>query len=437
MTVIPSSLWAWLPQISESELKVWLYLLDQLPPASAGAGIPLRALEQGTGLARSSVMRGQAGLRAKGIVQAEDRAGSATRFHWPASTPLPTTNEVNPPQITPAARISNPSAGERKLRPPANGSAGTDPISLMPAVRGVGVANCVPTGESNRIVLNQTFKKLTDSILTEDAAKSDQVAAAPPTQAYSATALSDSPIPPSAPVSAGVTAQIVALTRQFHPGASPAASRANTTRLLRLYEHSGLVEATFGTCIDTAAARTQARLTRAGVRPLACPISYFFTVLERLLADPPVDVKRDLDAAVAGVPTDLPLPLLVNRNGVPARVEEPTLVISVSPVAGLTGELPAPPAALNAEGSRLWQAALIYLRAAVPADAYGRVVRYAVALDLSRTHGEAVIGVPAEYMRAELAGVLAPALNWALGQVCGRAMRVRVALLTRSAAIAA
>jgi len=91
----------------------------------------------------------------------------------------------------------------------------------------------------------------------------------------------------------------------------------------------------------------------------------------------------------------------------------------------------------GAEGARLWQAALVYLRASVPADAYGRVVRYAVALDLRRGHDVAVIGVPAEYMRAELSGALAPALTWALGQVCGRALRVPLALLTGRREIAA
>ena len=69
----------------------------------------------------------------------------------------------------------------------------------------------------------------------------------------------------------------------------------------------------------------------------------------------------------------------------------------------------------GAEGARLWQAALVYLRASVPADAYGRVVRYAVALDLRRGHDVAVIGVPAEYMRAELKRRAGPSADLGAG----------------------
>ncbi|MDQ2808743.1 MAG: hypothetical protein M3Z04_17820, partial [Chloroflexota bacterium] len=179
MTVLPANLWAWLPQISESELKVWLYLLAQLPPGATGAGIPLRAMEQGTGLARSSVMRGQAGLRAKGIVQGEDRTGNATRYCWPSHSPAPASSVTHPAQITPAAPLL-PVVGCSKLRPLSGSTLGIEQASDVPSMAAAAVANCTRHAESNRIVTDQTFKKLTDSIPGAGDAKTDPPAGTPP-----------------------------------------------------------------------------------------------------------------------------------------------------------------------------------------------------------------------------------------------------------------
>ncbi len=438
MTILPANLWAWLPQISESELKVWLYLLAHLPPGATGAGIPLRAIEQGTGLARSSVMRGQAGLRAKGIVQGEDRSGSATRYGWPPSTPIPANGGAHPAQITPTAPVLFAEGGS-KLRPLRGSTLGTRQAGNV-AGEGVGArATQFDPAESNRIVSDQTFKKLPDSIPGAGDAKTDQPATATAEGLNVSPSVGSTSAPPATPVAGTPAEQMARLTAQLHPGAAPAARRANTTRLLRLYGHSGLAATDFAACMDTAAARTQSRLSKPAGRPLACPISYFFTVLERLLTEPvPVGMRPGAVAAVAisaDAATGPELPMILSSAGGDMVAAEPAPVTAAAalPPRDLPPALPMP----GGESARLWQAALVYLRASVPADAYGRVVRYAVALDLRRGQEVAVIGVPAEYMRAELSGALAPALAWALGQVCGRALRVQVAVLTGRGGLAA
>ena len=78
----------------------------------------------------------------------------------------------------------------------------------------------------------------------------------------------------------------------------------------------------------------------------------------------------------------------------------------------------------TAATGRVWQAALIHLRVGVAAEVYGRVLRYAVLLRLDVAAGEAVLGVPAAYMRDAIQGELAPAIGAALGLVCGAVVRV-------------
>ena len=429
MTVLPAHLWAWLPQISESELKVWLYLLAHLPPGTKGAGIPLRTIEQGTGLARSSVMRGQAGLRAKGIVQGEDRSGNATRYCWPASPPAPANGSVHPAQIAPIAPAMV-ADGYRNLRPLKSATVDRGQAGAIAGIGAKDVTNCAPHAESNRIVTDQKFKKLTDSIPGTVGAKPDGLDAA--TTKLPATVAD---LSPRSAIAYSPAEQLAGLTAQLHPGASPTERRANTTRLLRLYERANQPAAEFAACIDTAAARTQTRLSKPDVRPLACPISYFFTVLERLLVDPAPTGPRPRRAKSASASTNVTLCPVAQPP--PGRdVAAAPAARAMAPVAVPHDLLPALPP-MGAESVRLWQAVLVYLRASVPADAYGRVVRYAVALDLRRDQDRAVIGVPAAYMQVELSGALAPALAWALGQVCGRAMRVQVTVLTGRNGIAA
>ncbi len=87
-------------------------------------------------------------------------------------------------------------------------------------------------------------------------------------------------------------------------------------------------------------------------------------------------------------------------------------------VGGSAAEMP------TAGAGRVWQAALIHLRVGVPAEVYGRVLRYAVLLRLDLVAGTAVLGVPAAYMRDAIQGELAAAVGAALGLVCGGAVRV-------------
>src|SRR5262249_40631744 len=124
-------LWIWLPQLSECELKVWLYLRAWLPGGSQPAEIPLRQIQQGTGLSRSSVIRGLAGLRAKALLGGEERPGEATRYWWP-----------NPAAVMPS-QPARPQDFAAVLAPP--------------------VEICDGRGESNRIESNLKTTKEIDS----------------------------------------------------------------------------------------------------------------------------------------------------------------------------------------------------------------------------------------------------------------------------------
>jgi len=59
---------------------------------------------------------------------------------------------------------------------------------------------------------------------------------------------------------------------------------------------------------------------------------------------------------------------------------------------------------------------------ALPADDYQRVLRYATLLTLDPARGQAVLGVPAAYMREAVQTRLAPFIGAVLGQLCGAAL---------------
>ncbi len=110
----------------------------------------------------------------------------------------------------------------------------------------------------------------------------------------------------------------------------------------------------------------------------------------------------------------------VNPLAVPVGSAMPAVVVLPAEDTAASGESGLAGAACG----RLWQAALIHLRVGLPAETYGRVLRYAVLLSLDPAGGRAVLGVPAAYMRDAIQGELAPAIAAALGLVCGAALRV-------------
>jgi hypothetical protein len=131
--------------------------------------------------------------------------------------------------------------------------------------------------------------------------------------------------------------------------------------------------------------------------------------------------------------------LLRRRRGSGAAGTEPALPAAPSP-----SDLPPPPApelahvpaapatttGLNeTDCGRTWQAALVHLRIGLPADDYTRVLRYAVLLELDPVSGWALLGLPTDFMREQVAGRLATPIGAALGQICGAGINVTAIVL--------
>jgi hypothetical protein len=386
-------LWIWLPQLSECELKVWLYLRAWLPEGGQPAEIPLRQIQQGTGLSRSSVIRGQAGLRAKALLGGEERPGEATRYWRPAQ------NAVAP--------VTMPCAIEYTLA-----AALTHPVEI-----------CDGGGESNRIESNLKLTKELDSIRAT---------------AYPDTGLAS----PTPAANAALEARMRQITGHFQPGAGPMAIKANITRILRLWHTSGRAEAAFTGLLQTAVDRTEARMMRPGARPVACPISYLFTVLERLLVAEPVARRTPGGAArrfsapapaaetlEAGVPDSAPVAEADSLPLVPAVSGPVDLAPSALDSTG-TADTPVAAGSHPAGGDlpRIWQQALVLLRLEHSPDDFQRILRYTVLQDLDPVAGQACLAVPADWMQRQIVTRLADSICRALAHVIGSPIQLVVAL---------
>jgi hypothetical protein len=108
---------------------------------------------------------------------------------------------------------------------------------------------------------------------------------------------------------------------------------------------------------------------------------------------------------------------------------------AASPTALIPNPAPVPPAPTTLSGlneadcARVWQAALVHLRIGLPADDYTRVLRYAVLLELDAVSGWALLGLPTDFMREQIAGRLAGPIGVALGQICGAGINVTAIVL--------
>jgi hypothetical protein len=118
----------------------------------------------------------------------------------------------------------------------------------------------------------------------------------------------------------------------------------------------------------------------------------------------------------------------------PAADSVPDLV-AASPTVFVPDPVPVPPAPATTTGlneadcARVWQAALVHLRIGLPADDYTRVLRYAVLLELDAVSGWALLGLPTDFMREQIAGRLAGPIGVALGQICGAGINVTAIVL--------
>ncbi len=286
-----------------------------------------------------------------------------------------------------------------------------------------------PSLGADRIDLNPDSSSLDDSI------ESSPTMPNPTTDASGASAL-----PGLLRLAPHLAAQIQAVTAQLTPSASSAACKANNTRVRRLWDRSGLSEVAFADLMQLASERTLARVRQPRGRPIGNPISYFFTVLERLLVaalDPvPAPVLGDSvpgsDGGSPPAPIPGPVATPAGASGVfgpPARPPA-SAPAAAGPTPCDADRHAAPPSEAPASlDPRLWQQVLIRARCSLPANDYSRILRYALLLDLDLATGRALVGVPTDYMRAEIAGRLAAPLGAILGQVYGQSLQIVAAIL--------
>ena len=156
---------------------------------------------------------------------------------------------------------------------------------------------------------------------------------------------------------------------------------------------------------------------RAQARGKVSKPGAYFTSLLRRRGGPSSSDAPPPTAPDAAVPAAAPLGPLAPAPDV-SRAIEPTAVPSPSPTA-------LPPD----EAANRWQAALVYLRVGLPSEDYSRVLRYAAMLELDPASGWALLGLPTDHMREQVEARLAAPVGQALGQVCGRAMRVVAVVL--------
>ena len=117
-----------------------------------------------------------------------------------------------------------------------------------------------------------------------------------------------------------------------------------------------------------------------------------------------------------------------------APLTEPALDVAAAatpePEPAPVPAVPATATGLNeADCGRVWQAALVHLRIGLPVDDYTRVLRYTVLLELDPISGWALLGLPTDFMREQIAGRLAGPIGVALGQICGAGIKVTAVVL--------
>ena len=148
------------------------------------------------------------------------------------------------------------------------------------------------------------------------------------------------------------------------------------------------------------------------------PGAYFTSLLRRRRGSSPVGAEH--------VP---PAPVTASTESAPDLVAASPTALAPDPA-----PVPLAPATtttgLNeADCARVWQAALVHLRIGLPADDYTRVLRYAVLLELDAVSGWALLGLPTDFMREQIAGRLAGPIGVALGQICGTGINVTAIVL--------
>jgi hypothetical protein len=147
------------------------------------------------------------------------------------------------------------------------------------------------------------------------------------------------------------------------------------------------------------------------------PGAYFTSLLRRRRGSGPVGAEQ--------VP---PMPAMPAADSVPELVAASPTALAREPAA--VPPAPATTTGLNeADCARVWQAALVHLRIGLPADDYTRVLRYAVLLELDAVSGWALLGLPTDFMREQIAGRLAGPIGVALGQICGAGINVTAIVL--------
>jgi hypothetical protein len=202
-------------------------------------------------------------------------------------------------------------------------------------------------------------------------------------------------------VAAGGAARIAADTQLLHDAGLDAETAAACARLAALHQRP--------------AEYVAEQIAYVGAAPgLQSPLAVLVANLKRNVRRlPPTETRRA--ASVAGHP---PRPT-------------PAALLAAAPSGGACRptDLPAPDAGVQAELDRCWRAALVLLRTGLPAEAYRATLQYARLLELDRAAGWALLGLPTDFMRDQVAGALGDAIGGALSSVCQAPIRVVAATL--------
>jgi hypothetical protein len=266
-TPVPDDLFdLWVPHLSESELKVLLYICrrtfgfkkdsDAISLRQMTEGIVTsdgRRLDYGAGVAERSVIRGIQGLLAKGLIIAEKRSSPArgdetTVYHLRMRGEQTPARQIGTP---PTDILSVPRSDKMSDPPSAD-------LTEAPSARESGAP--LPERQTQETVKQETVKQEDDSNPLARVRKDD-------THEQLAQ-------------SSYIGGVIMDFSREFGDTTHDA---ANVTQALRLWTNSGLSEALFVSHLHEARRLTRLYQGKQGLGTIANKMAYYFQVLRDLL----------------------------------------------------------------------------------------------------------------------------------------------------------
>jgi len=426
-----TGLWQQLAQTKGSTIKVWLWLCTHLRGAE-GADLPLGLIQEGTGLARSSVIRALADLIQRGVISEQERTGVATHYRWAAPAPtigegegrveqkgetLSTSTSVKiglVPTLPTAPTSTKIGRGHQAMEQDTHTK--SEPVAVGPEPD---PSAAVPGARQEPSMVPAEPMSFCDGLLAANRIESTNLLTLEKETESNHAAV----LPPETAGAAELAAVIARWSHCLQPGVAEAASKATRTRALRLWQQSAQSPADFSRLLALAGQRTLGRMGQAAARPVRCPISYFFGVLTQLMTPltpvstslepgayigtPAVSITRVEDVGGHSAPL-LAVDTQVQMLAAPAPESEPPV----------QEEVTAPPAGL-------WRQALVRLKLQLPDD-YDRVLRYAQLVELHPAAGQTRIVVPTEWMRRQIMERLTGPISAVLTTLTGQMVAVQV-----------